>query len=642
MEKTKELGDDASSDSGQTRSFKGPLLWVVTIITVAMSSFHLYTAGFGLLTSLIQRGVHLSFVLCLIFLIYPARKKGSLTKLPFYDVLLSIIGLSTGLYIVLNYDSIISRATGIESWEVALGIAAVILILEGARRTMGLPLVIIGVLFLLYAYFGPYMPNLLEHRGYSIERITHQMYLTTNGIFGIPFGTSATIIAMFVIFSSFLNKTGAGNVLMDLALSMTGRYRGGPAKAAVVGSSLMGTVSGASVSNVVTTGAFTIPLMKKNGYDRNFAGGIEAVASTGGQLMPPVMGAAAFIMADLTKIPYQNILVAALIPALLYYFALFSMVHFEAVRKGMKGLAKGDLPNIKKVISKGFHLMIPLFLLIYLLFNRFSPTYSVFYCIVLLVILSTVRKASRLNLKSFIAILDNGAKLVLNVAVACGVAGIIIGVLTLTGLGPKISSVLINLAGGNFLILLIITAIASIILGMGLPTAPAYVLLASLVAPALVDAGMPLLSAHLFIFYFGMLSTITPPVALSAYAAAGISGASPNATGVTAMKIGLVAFIIPFMFAYSPELLMEGSVFSIILASITAVIGTIAFSCGILGYMLRKCYIWERLGLILSALILIDASIITDVIGIAILGLIIYVQWKDKEGKSNIKTVNEN
>ncbi|WP_158738754.1 TRAP transporter permease [Alteribacillus sp. YIM 98480] len=625
----------------QTRTFKGPVLWIITTIALAMSIFHLYTAGFGLMTSLVQRGTHLAFVLCLVFLLYPARKHTLQTKLPYYDVCFSVLGFIVGAYIVVNYESIISRPGNVESWEVFLAVAGVLLILEAVRRTMGFPLVIIGVVFLLYAYIGPYMPGLLEHRGYDTERIAYHLYLTTNGIFSTPFGTSATIIAMFVIFSVFLDKTGAGKTFMDVAFSLTGRFRGGPAKASVVGSSIMGTVTGASVSNVVTTGSFTIPLMKRTGYESRFSGAIEAIASTGGQLLPPVMGAAAFIMADFTGVPYYEIITAALIPAILYYGALFSMVHLEAVKKGMKGLSKAELPSLKTTFIEGFHLMIPLALLIFLLFNRYSPTYSVYYCIILLTILSGVKKKSRLNVKSLISTLDNGAKLVLNVAVACAAAGIIIGVITLTGLGPKISAVLITLSGGSFVLLLIITMIASIILGMGLPTAPCYVLLASLVAPALVDSGMPVLAAHLFIFYYGMLSTITPPVALSAFAASGISGDKPNAVGITAVKIGVAAYIIPFMFAFSPELLMlEGSIIQVIGGALTALIGCIALSCGVLGYLLRSCSIWERVILMMASLVLIYSSLVTDIIGMGMLLGVTLAQWKVRRDDTPINVLN--
>jgi len=609
------------------REFSRTVSLILVIVAVAMSLFHLYTGAFGVFTAMIQRGMHLCFVLGLTFLLYPAGNKSSLTKLPFYDVLLSIMGFTVGAYIVINYGDIVAREGAPVQADIVLGIIATLLVLEAARRTLGMVLVVIAGAFLLYAYLGPYMPGDFAHRGYSIERIAYQMYLTTSGIFSIPFGTSSTIIALFILFGTFLDKSGAGKYFMDIAIGLTGWTRGGPAKAAVVSSALMGTVSGSAVANVVTTGAFTIPLMKRAGYKPHFAGAVEAVASTGGQIMPPVMGAVAFIMAELTEISYLKICIAAALPAMLYYLSLFMMVHYEAVRTGLKGLPRDQLPSVKKSFLKGFHLFIPIAFLVVLLVKGYSPMYAAFRSIVLLVIMSMLTKATRMSFGDIIAALEEGAKGVLGVAAACATAGIVIGSITLTGLGVKLSSILIDLSGGNLLVLLILTMLASIILGMGLPTAACYVLLAALVAPALVDSGVSVMAAHLFILYFGCISAITPPVALAAYAGAGVAGADPNKVGFTACRIGIVAFIIPYMFIYGPGLLMEGIGLEIIRVIFSATIGCIALAAGIQGQFIRGCNLPERILLIAAALTLIHTGKITDTVGLGLVVAVAAGQW---------------
>lgn len=621
LEKLKELDENITK-----REFKKPISQIILVITVVMSIFHLYTGAFGVFTGMIQRGMHLSFVLGLIFLLFPFSNKLSRTKLPFYDVLLSILGFTVGAYVVINYSNILAREGGATQAETILGIIATLLVLEAARRTLGFVMVIIAGSFLLYAFLGSYIPGDFGHRGYSVERVAYQMYLTTSGIFSIPFGTSSTIIAMFILFGTFLDKSGAGKYFMDIAIGLTGQTRGGPAKAAVVSSALMGMVSGSAVANVVTTGAFTIPLMKRTGYKPHFAGAVEAVASTGGQIMPPVMGAVAFIMAELTQISYIKICIAAALPALLYYISLFMMVHFEAVRTGLQGLPRDQLPDVKKSFIKGIHLFVPLVFLVVLLVKGYSPMYAAFRSIVLLVIMSMLTKATRMGLRDIIAALEEGAKGILGVAAACATAGIVIGVITLTGLGLKLSSILIEMSGGNLFVLLILTMLASIILGMGLPTAACYVLLASLVAPALVDSGVSVITAHLFILYFGCISAITPPVALAAYAGAGVAGADPNKVGFTACRIGIVAFIIPFMFIYGPGLLMEGSAASIARVIFTSTIGTIVLAAGIQGQFLRPCKWPERLILVAAAISLIHTGMFTDIIGLGLVAAVVLFQ----------------
>lgn len=642
--KEKELDLDLDRENKKTRELSKSVAGFIVVVAVAMSLFHLYTGAFGVFTAMIQRGMHLFFVLGLVFLLYPFGGKSFSRKLPYYDVLLSILGFTVGAYIVINYGDIVNREGLPTRAEIVLGIIATLLVLEAARRTLGMAMVIIAGVFLLYAYFGSYIPGDFGHRGYSIERISYQMYLTTSGIFSIPFGTSATIITLFILFGSFLDKSGAGKYFMDIAIGLTGWTRGGPAKAAVVSSALMGTVSGSAVANVVTTGAFTIPLMKRTGYKPYFAGAVEAVASTGGQFMPPVMGAVAFIMAELTEISYVKICIAAALPAFLYYLSLFMMVHFEAIRTGLQGVPRDQLPNVKKSFLKGFHLFIPIIFLVVLLVKGYSPMYAAFRSIILMIIVSMLSKATRMSLRDIISALEEGAKSVLGVAAACATAGIVIGVITLTGLGVKLSSILIDLSGGNLIILLVLTMLASLILGMGLPTAACYVLLAALVAPALVDSGVSVMGAHMFILYFGCISAITPPVALAAYAGAGIAGADPNKVGFTACRIGIVAFIIPYMFIYGPGLLMEGSAAEITRVIITSTVGSVVLAAGIQGQFIRRCNWPERLVLLVAALTLIDTDSLTDIIGLSLVGVIAAFQFifvrragvysKNAEGKT--------
>jgi TRAP transporter 4TM/12TM fusion protein len=476
-----------------------------------------------------------------------------------------------------------------------------------------------AVAFLFYAYFGPYMPGIFAHKGYSIERLITVMYTSTEGIYGIPMAVSSTYIVLFVLFGAFLSKCGGGRFFIDFAFSLTGRRRGGPAKAAVISSAFMGTMSGSAVANVVTTGTFTIPLMKKSGYQSVVAGAIEAVASTGGQIMPPIMGAAAFIMAEFTEIPYVTIAKSAVIPALLYFLAVYLMVDSQARKQGLKGLPKSELPGVGATMAWGGHLFIPLIVLILMLVYAYSPMKSVFWGIVLIVVVGMMRKTTRVNPYKLIEALEYGARNAVTIAAACASAGIIVGVISLTGLGLKFSDSLVSLSGGNIFFALFFTMIASLILGCGMPTTAAYVVLATLAAPVLIQLGVPVLASHLFIFYFGCVSTITPPVALSSYAGAGLAEADPTTVGNTAFKFGLTAYIIPYMLVYGPSLLMKGGLIQILTSLITACLGVIAFTSGLQGFFQRGCFWWERILLVAAGFFLIYPGFNTDLTGIFLL-----------------------
>ena len=592
---------------------------LIGAIALVMSAFHLYTGGMGTFTALIQRGVHLSFALALIYLRYPSGRFVDSAKGVFApDLLLAIISILPGAYLAVYYEEIAERGGMATDFELLLGGLTVILLMEAVRRVVGWPLFFIALGALLYCYFGPYLPGPLEHRGYSLERISYQMFLSESGIMGIPLGVSATIIALFIMFGSFLEQSGGSKYFIDMATTLTSRSAGGPAKAAVVASGLMGTISGSAVANVVTTGNLTIPLMIRAGYTRVFAGAVEAVASSGGQLAPPIMGAAAFLMADMTGIPYVRIMLGACIPALLFYGCLFMVVHFEAIRVGLRGTPNADRSSASRA-REGLHMFAPVVILIVLLSMEFSPTYVGFWTIVGMIAISWLRPQTRLTPPKIKKAMVTGALSMLPVTTACATAGIVVGAVTLTGLPIKFSSLLIQFAGGSLIVLLLLTMAASIVLGMGLPTAPAYILLATLVGPALTEMGVPLLAAHMFIFFFGVVSAITPPVALAAYAAAGISEADPNAVGFKACWIGLATFIIPYMFIYAPELLGIGDVFHIALSSVLAGVGVTALAVCITGCFRRPCTLPERVAFGIGALLLLHPAYLTGAVGIGIL-----------------------
>jgi len=633
-----ELLEKYDSESNY-RKYAGPLGLIVALIAIAMSLFHYYTAGFGILVAMQQRTVHLTFVMVLAFLLWPASKKLSRFKLPWYDIALALAGLGVGVYLLANYQALLLRAGMPTPLDVAFGIVAIILVLEITRRTIGPELPLVATFFLFYAYLGPYFPQPLTHRGYSIRSIVEHLFLTTEGIFGIPLGVSATFVFLFILYGAFLEKTGVGQFFIDLAFAATGHMRGGPAKTAVLASGLMGSISGSSVANTVTTGAFTIPAMKRVGYSPEFAGAVEAAASTGGQIMPPVMGAAAFIMAEMTGIPYLQIVKAAAIPAILYYLAVGTMVHFEAVKTGLVGLPRHLLPQAGATLRRGWHLIIPLVAIMYFLMAGRSPFRSAFYSINIAVVVAIVgaliRKERPMGVKDILKALENGARSAVGVASACACAGIIVGVVTLTGLGLKFSSLILSVGAGNIVLTLFLTMIASLILGMGLPTTAKYIVLATMAAPALVTLGVPLIAAHLFILYFGVVADVTPPVALAAYAGAGIAGGNAMKTGVMALKLALAGFLIPYIFALSPALLLvDVTWLEAVHNIITATLGIVALAAAVQGFFITHTRHYERALLLISAFALIDPGLLTDLVGVGSLA-IVYLAQKARRATAN-------
>ncbi len=572
---------------GNKRTLTGWQNYLVCGIALAASLFHLYTAYFGQLSAMYQRGWHWLFMGTILFLRYPLNRRRPRGSIDLWDWALAGLLAAGCINILLNWDAIALREGAPLPSDIWMGVLMILLVLDGARRSMGWPLPLMAMVAIVYALFGPYFPGLLGHAGFPVSELAPFLYLRTDGIFGVPLGVSASFIFLFVLFGSFLSISGAGQFFIDLAVALTGRSLGGAGKAAVVASGLMGTVSGSSCANAVTTGAFTIPLMKQAGYSSEFSGAIVAAASTGGQVMPPVMGAAAFVMAQFLGVSYWSIVVAAAVPATLYFISIMAMVHFRAGRKRMTRLSAEELPRARSVLREGWHLLLPIVVLVVFLALGYSPTKAVFWSIVLLVVVSWFGKPQhRMTPPLILRALVEGGLGAVEVAAACACSGIVIGVIGLTGIGLLFSSFVLSLSGGILPFALILTMIGSIILGMGVPTTAQYIITSTLAAPALFQMGVPMMSAHLFCLYFGVLADVTPPVALATYAASGIARSNPLKTGFTALLQAAAGFVVPFMFVYNSYLLLQGDLFHILLGCGTALVGILGLSAAIQGYLL--------------------------------------------------------
>ncbi|BCV24515.1 TRAP transporter permease [Gelria sp. Kuro-4] len=617
------------------RSLAGWQEKVASAVAILLSAYLFVANYFGNVPSTQLRSAALGLSTFLVFMLYPASGKASKTKgAGPVDVLLALISSASILYLFVNYNAIATRGGFGTTTDQVVGAVAMILLLEAGRRIVGKELSIMAIVFMLYAYLGPHLPSFLAHRGYPITRLIDHMYISSEGIFGIPLGVAATYIFLFILFGSFLQETGLGEMFTNLAIALAGGSPGGPAKVAVVASGLLGMINGSAAANVVTTGTFTIPLMKSVGYKPHFAGAVEAVASTGGQIMPPVMGAAAFIMAEFLNIPYGKVMLAAAIPAFLYYLAVFVMVHLEARRLGLQGLPRDRLPDVWKILRERGHLLVPIVLLMYMLIRGYTPIYAANYSIFALIAVSFLRRETRITWKGFLKALEGAARGSLSVTIACGVVGFVVGVISLTGLGLMAANYIITLAGGVLFFTLVLTMVASIILGMGLPTSACYIVTATVAVPALVKMGVAPIAAHLFALYFGCLSAITPPVALAAYAGAGIAGANPSKVGWTATRLGIAGFLIPFIFVYSPVLLLENAtVLQVLWSVLTASVGVVSLGASVIGFMYDNLNKIQRLILFATALLLIDPGLLTDSVGIGLL-LVIYLWQRRKKARS--------
>ena len=613
------------------REMSGLWGYIINGICILFAAFQLYTATFGILDAHLQRAIHLTFGFLLIFLLYPTRQSWSKTKMNPIDVLFALAGACSAMYIVYNYNELVLRAGMNTETDFIVALIGTVLVFEAARRVVGWPMIIVALVFLLYAFFGPYVPGIMAHRGVGLEEMFDHLFFTTEGIFGTPMGVSSTFIYLFILFGAYLEATGLGKFFIDLANAIAGWAAGGPAKVAVLSSGLMGTVSGSSVGNVAGTGSFTIPMMKKLGYRPAFAGAVEAAASTGGQLMPPVMGAAAFLMAEFVGVPYFDVVKAAVIPAMLYYIGVWLGVHYEAKKFGLKGTPRDQLPKFKDLFLEKGHLAIPLIVIIYLLVSGYTPMRAALAAIALSIICACLRKSTRISFKQVIQGLIDGSKGVLGVLIACATAGIIIGVVTKTGVGLKVATALLDLAGGKLLPAMFFTMITSLILGMGVPTTANYVITSTIAAPALIQMQVPVLAAHMFAFYFGIVADVTPPVALAAYAGAGIAGANPMRCGVIAAKLAIAAFIVPYIFVLAPELLMiNATVFTITYSALTAIIGMWGVSMSMIGFCQNLLNTVQRIAFLIGGVCMIIPGTLTDGIGIALIVATFFWQKTNK------------
>ena len=611
------------------RPWEGIPAIVIKVMLAAFSVFMIYMNLFAVWDERIRRPLFLGIIILFVFILYPARKSGGrpqkVNHIPFYDIILAAAGSGSFFYFVVNSQTIIKRGIRITDLEVWLGVIGILILAECCRRVTGIPIIIVAACFVIYAFAV----------GKSLNIIIYNLFYTTEGVIGTPIGVCSTYIVLFIIFGAFLEATGISDFFIACANSLAGFASGGPAKVAVISSALCGMVSGSSVGNTVTTGSVTIPMMKKTGYPGEFAGAVEAAASTGGQIMPPIMGAAAFLMAEMVGVPYSDIVIRAILPAVLYFTGIFLMVHLRAKRLGLKGIPREQLPKARKLLPK-IYLLIPLVALVYLITSGYTMSRAAIIATLLCIVVSMFNKEHRMTPKKFLDALETGAKNTLSIAVACGIAGIIAGVVTMTGLGQVFSDVIVSISHGNLLIALIFTMLCCIILGMGVPTTATYIIMATTCAPILTTGmGLNPLCASMFVFYFGIVADITPPVALAAYAGSAIAKSDPMRTALNASKLAIGAFLIPYIFCLNPAmLLIDTNVLEFVLIIITSVIGMFAISAAIEGYMFTALNPVFRIALAAAGLMLIYPGTVTDIIGIAITVCIFIIQMAQRRSAS--------
>lgn len=638
--------------------------YITVFISVIFVLFQLYATLSGAITAQVLRATHLAFVQLLAFLLFPPTKNSPRNTLPWYDIVLGLIGVACWLYIVVNFDSLVRRSGNNTPLDVAVGIVGILVLFESCRRIVGFPIMIIAGSFIVFAFAGKYLPGFLHHRGYSLQRVVCHLFYNTEGIMGTPIGACSTFIFLFILFGALLEKTGIGHFFIDVCNALAGGASGGPAKVAVLSSALLGTVSGSSVSNTVGSGSFTIPMMKKLGYKGEFAGAVEAAASTGGQIMPPIMGAAAFLMAESLGLPYITIVKAAVVPAILYFTGIFITVHLEAKKLGLKGLPKEQLPRFMPLLLRKGYMILPLVVIIYFLCAGKTAVFAALMGIIACVLvgfgvsvsdLAHGRKPS-FGGKDIVEIMCTAARNIISVAIACGMAGIIIGIVTLTGLGLRLGNGLVMLAHGKLLLTLVFTMVASIILGMGAPTTANYLITSTITAGAIISLGIEPLAAHMFAFYFGIIADVTPPVALAAIAGAAIAKAKPMKTALNATKLAIGAFIIPYMFVYNSKMLMiNASALSVVMIIITAILGMFGISVALEGYGFNNTGFFynsrkgkatiiafdavERLLFAIAGLLCVIPETKTDIIGVSLLAVLIAYQLILKKVRSTKATV---
>lgn len=621
----------------RTRNFVSPILekalrWIALIVTF----YHLaYASGYIRPETLRHRSVHVGMILFMTFAIYPAFKKSSRKVIAWYDYILMILSIVIPAYMWVNYQAIIDRVGDANQMDVIMGTILVVLVIEASRRITGWALPIIGVIFMIYALMGVRqglipinVPGVFLHRGFRWTKLIGHLFSNTEGIYGTSVNVASTYIFLFIVFGEIMNKCGMGKFFNDIAIGLAGHTKGGPAKVAVIAAGLLGSINGSAIANVVTTGAFTIPLMKKIGYSKEFSGAVSSTASVGGQLLPPIMGAAAFIMAETLGIKYKVIVVSAAIPALIYYLGIIFQIQMRASKDKLNGMPKDELPKVKETMKVYGHLIIPILFLVYMLFfSGYTVIKGAFLTILMTIVIAQLKKETRMTIKDIEAAFIASAKSTVSVAIACACVGIVIGVSSLTGFTINMASTIISLGGKSLLLTLVFTMITCMILGMGLPSIPAYIITVTIAAPALIELGIRPLAAHLFCFYFAMFANITPPVALASFAAAGISGGNPMKTGIVSVKLALAGFIIPYMFVYNNQLLLIDTTFlQGIQVAITACIGVFLISAAVEGFLYTKVNILMRGLMLIGAFLLIDSSMLTDLIGVGTFVVVIFIQ----------------
>jgi TRAP transporter 4TM/12TM fusion protein len=601
------------------RRFSGIPDYLVKGLLLLFTAYIFWVTLIATVPEQIRRSAFLGILIFLGYILYPVwqgmRKRAN--YVPWYDFVLGTLGSISFFYYAVNFQAIISRAIQLQALDVAMGVIGILILAELCRRVVGIPILVVAGGFITYAFVA----------GFSLKRVVHQLFYTTDGIIGTPIGVCSTFIVLFIFLAAFLERSGIASFFIDLANAIAGFASGGPAKVAVIASALEGMYSGSSVANTVGSGSVTIPVMKQIGYKPEFAAAVEAAASTGGQIMPPIMGAAAFLMAELTNIPYPVIAVSAILPAALYFTGIFLMIHFEAKKLGLKGLPKESIPHFGKLLLAKGYLFLPVIVLVGLMSIGFTPAYAACFAILSTVIVTMFHKETRFTPASLLEALGNGSRNTIGVAMACAIAGIVVGIVSLTGLGQVLISLLLSVANNSLFLALVLTMIACLILGMGIPTTANYVIMATITAPIVVRMGVPLMAAHMFVFYFGIVADITPPVALAAYAGAAIAKANPIKTGVIATRLAITAFIIPYIFVYNPSMLfIDTTVWQVVLMVITSCVGMFGLAVGLEGYLLRHINLPERLTAIAGGLLLIKPGLLTDLMGFGLIAVVLVVQ----------------
>lgn len=626
----------------RVRAFTATRKEIVRWILIAFTCYViLINSPLVKLPSQIHKASYVGFIIMLCVLLFPINKKDlqRANYIPWYDYIIALLGGGAFFYYVFAYEKIVSQMGRITTFDMFIGIIGLIVLFECCRRAVGLPLIIVVSLFILYALFGNVIPGRFGHNGFSLQRTVQFLFYTQEGVIGTPIQVCSTFIFIFILFGAFLEKTGIGQFFIDFANSIAGKAVGGPAKVAVISSALMGTISGSSVANTVGSGSFTIPMMKRMNYRPEFAASVEATASTGGQLMPPIMGAAAFLMAEMTGISYARIILGACIPAILYFTTILLQVHFESKRLGLQGMPAEEIPRTLTLLKEKGHLFLAIVAIVVFLSIGFTASYSALLACGVAILMSMFRADTRMTVKTFFDALENGTRNSVGVSIACAMAGCIVGVVTRTGLGLTFAGALQQMSGGHLILALFFCMLASIVLGMGVPTTANYVIMATVTAPMVIGLGVPILAAHMFVFYFGIIADVTPPVALAAYAGSAIAKSDPLKTGLTAARLAICAFIIPYIFAYSPQILFGGTaevsvkIFEMLGIIFTALLGATLIAAGMTGCFVGPMNPFERI-ICAGGLFMIIPGFETDIIGLAILAVILFFQWR-KYGSIN-------